>query len=355
MTIPLIHLQGDPYQRGLTYGISARDQIMMVIEEYKILFEKEAQLTWEMAKKKAMSFNEAVQQKCPDLVKEMEGIAKGCGVDYSVILTLNCRSEIMFTVSDEACTAIAVPPEASGSGKTYLAQNWDWWTIGKGTNIVLEIEQEPLPKQLVVTEAGLVGGKGLNNKSLALTQNALAIKKTRSDGIPLQFILRMALSQTTVPKAIDYISNVPRASAACVGLATADGTLVMLEYAPNNMDVLLSDGNPLCHTNHWLSPIMLADPEISRVIISSTYTRLDWARRLTKLETGVLRKRNLFRILSNHAGFPDGICRHDEIDLPAYQRRSTLFSMVVDTAEKVIWLTDGTPCKERPIGYKLFD
>ncbi len=354
MTIPLIHMKGDPDQRGLTYGIAARDQIMMVIEEYKILFDKEAHMTWEEAVEKAMSFSDVVQDKCPDLVKEMEGIAKGAGVDYSVILTLNCRSEIMFGQQEDACTAIAVPPESSGSGKTYIAQNWDWWTLGKGTNVVLEIDQTPLPKLLVVTEAGLVGGKGLNSRSLSLTQNALSVKRTKK-GLPLQLILRKALSETTVPKAIEYIFKAPRAGGACVGLATADGTLVMVEYAPNNMDVLLSDGLPLCHTNHWLSPIMIADPETSRYTMKSTYTRLDWARRLTKLEIGSLRKRNLFRILSNHAGNPDGICRHDDPDLPTYHRHSSLWSMVIDTAEKVIWITDGSPCKERPIGYKLFD
>ncbi len=54
----------------------------------------------------------------------MQGIADGAGVDLVTILTLNCRSEIMFAkakLAEDACTTIGVPPEASASGHTYLA------------------------------------------------------------------------------------------------------------------------------------------------------------------------------------------------------------------------------------------
>ncbi len=354
MTIPLIRLKGEPFSRGLSYGIAAKEQILKTIEEYKVLFDKEAHISWDDAMAAADKLHNPIQAVCPDLVEEMKGIASGAGLDYSAILTLNCRSEIMFSSFEDSCTAIGIPPEVSGTGKTYIAQNWDFWSIGKGTSVVLEIEQPPLPKVLIVTEAGIIGGKGLNDKGIGLTMNAMSVKKGKI-GIPVQCILRRALSQTTLPKAIDSIATVDRAGSACVGLASSDGLVVMVEFAPNNMDVLLSNGEPLCHTNHWISPVMIADPETSRYSFKSTYTRLDMARRLAKAEIGNFRKRVLFKILSNHVGNPDGICRHDDMDLPEYHRHSSLWSMVIDTCEKTIWLTDGSPCKTKPTGYKIFD
>ncbi|MCG5029953.1 C45 family autoproteolytic acyltransferase/hydrolase [Mesosutterella sp. OilRF-GAM-744-9] len=130
----------------------------------------------------------------------MKGIAEGVGVDFASILTLYCSSEEMSataSVPEDSCSAIAVPPEASGNGRTYLGQNWDWWSIGRGTTVLLEVEQKPFARCLIVTEAGLVGGKGLNEFGLGPTMNALSVKKGRG-GVPVQVLLRAALSQRTV-------------------------------------------------------------------------------------------------------------------------------------------------------------
>lgn len=138
--------------------------------------------------------------------------------------------------------------------ETYLAQNWDWWSIGAGTTVILEVDERPYPKALIVTEAGLVGGKGLNAAGVGVSLNAMSVKKGQI-GVPLHVILRNAVQQPTVPKAIDTIAKAKRAGSACVGLASADGLVVAVEYAPSDLDILLSDGHPLCHTNHWALPL----------------------------------------------------------------------------------------------------
>ena len=51
----------------------------------------------------------------PDLIDEMKGIAEGAGVPFDVILTLNCRSEVMFAKSEapaDECSVIGVPQES---------------------------------------------------------------------------------------------------------------------------------------------------------------------------------------------------------------------------------------------------
>lgn len=80
-------------------------------------------------------------------------------------------------VAEDACTTIGVPPEASENGHTLLAQNWDWWSMGYGTTVLLEVEQKPFAKAIIITEAGLVGGKGLNECGIALSMNAMSVKK----------------------------------------------------------------------------------------------------------------------------------------------------------------------------------
>ncbi|WP_417569703.1 hypothetical protein [Parasutterella excrementihominis] len=156
-----------------------------------------------------------------------------------------------------------------------------------------------------------------------------------------------------MPKAIDAIAKANRAGSACVGLAGADGLLLFIEYAPNDLDILLSEGEPCCHSNHWLSLKMILGPEAKNYSYNSTFIRLDRARRLVKKEDK-LSVEKIFEILSDHAGYPDGVCRHDDETLPIYHRHSSVWSTVIDVNEKIIYLTDGTPCKFKPKEYKLY-
>ena len=350
-----IRLSGSPHERGVAYGAAARDRIAKVVEEYKVLFREEAHVAWEDAVRMAAAYRSPIEELRPDLVEEMEGIAEGSGQPFAVILTLNCRSEVMFArakVPEDSCSVIGVPPEASGNGKTYLAQNWDWWSIGRGTIVILEVEQDPLSKSLIVTEAGLVGGKGLNVAGLGLSMNAMSVREGKP-GVPLQVLLRHALSQPTVPKAIEAIARARRAGSACVGLASADGVVTAVEYAPSGLDVILSDGHPLCHTNHWLSAVMLLSGEATNYSYGSTFVRLDRVRRLSRQCEGHLKRKELLWILSDHAGGTDGVCRHDDMSVAEFHRHTSLWSMVLDLKTRTLWLTEGSPCTTEARPYRL--
>lgn len=91
-----IKVSGTPYERGFQYGSQAKERIRKVIEEYKVLFEKEAFITWDKAYELSKPYRKEIEKYRPDLVEEMQGIADGAGLDFNTILTLNCRSEIMF-------------------------------------------------------------------------------------------------------------------------------------------------------------------------------------------------------------------------------------------------------------------
>ncbi len=348
-----IRLSGTPFERGLAYGTEARERILRVIEEYKVLFDKEAHIPWEEAYARAAAYEEPVRALRPDLIEEMRGVSEGAGVDFRTILLLNARSEVMFGEREEdACTVIGVPPEATPDGKTYLAQNWDWWSIGRDTTVLLEVDQPPCPKALIITEAGLLGGKGINSAGVGISLNAMSVSRGRR-GVPLHIMLREALSQPTVPKAIDAIARMKRAGSGAIGIVGADGLVVSLEAAPSTIDVLLCDGHPLCHTNHWLSPKMLFRSEATQYSYSSTFTRLDRARRLVRPLEGKITPGALIGVLSDHAGSPEGICRHDDPAIPEYHRHSSLWCMVLDVAEREVWLTEGSPCSSEVRRYRL--
>ena len=348
-----IRMTGSARERGRIHGEAASERIRRCLAEYRDIFSNETGVSWEEARAVAAGFEPEIRALRPDLIEEMQGIAEGAELPYEDILTLNCRSEVMFASASNSCTVVAATPEVSGDGKTYLGQNWDWRESGYGTTVVLDIDQPPMPRVLITTEAGFVGGKGMNELGVAQTMNALSVNKAKK-GVPLQVLLRHTLSQTTLPRAVNAIVKANRAGSACIGLASPDGLAVMVETAPCSLDVLTGYGKPLCHTNHWLSPVMQSGPEARNYTFISSFTRLDRAIRLSAAKAGHLRKDELFEIFRDHAGFPDCICQHGTEGLPLYAQHSSVWSVVFDTNEKVMWLTDRKACEgeAKPYAFK---
>ena len=67
----------------------------------------------------------------------------------------------------------------------------------------------------------------------------------------------------------------------------------------------------------------------------------------------ILKETKSDEILSDHAGYPVGVCRYDDETLPINLLHSSVWPMVIDVNEKIIYLTDGTPCKFKPKEYKI--
>ena len=65
-----IKISGTPYERGFQYGSQAKERIFKVIEEYKVLFEKEASISWDKAIKLSEPFRKEIEDYRPDLPKQ---------------------------------------------------------------------------------------------------------------------------------------------------------------------------------------------------------------------------------------------------------------------------------------------
>ena len=57
-----IKVSGTPYERGFQYGSQAKERIRKVIEEYKVLFEKEAFITWDKAYELSKPYRKEIEK-----------------------------------------------------------------------------------------------------------------------------------------------------------------------------------------------------------------------------------------------------------------------------------------------------
>jgi isopenicillin-N N-acyltransferase like protein len=136
-------------------------------------------------------------------------------------------------------------------------------------------------------------------------------------------------------------------------LAHRDGTAVCVEGSASEAELIRPEGGRLAHTNHYVAERMLrfeGDPEYA-VHSAIRYRR---ARVLVEelaaggepITTAALR-----RLLADHAGAPDSLCRHPE----AGATSKTVFWCVADVSAGRIAYGRGNPCDSMDQEYAFAD
>ena len=219
-------------------------------------------MTWQQAGDEAMHFAPAIDKFRPDYLEEMKGIAEGAGVSFADILAINCRSELFAMKMDKPselepeCTAFAIMPSASKNGHVLAGQTWDFMYPLRDCMVIVHIAQEDKPDILLFTEAGFIGGKGMNSCGVSLTLNAMQAGHDWH-GIPLHIKMRAALDSTYVAEAYGNAASGITAVGGNLILTSGDGVALSLEITPKGVDAILPENGMILHTNHMLSGMLL--------------------------------------------------------------------------------------------------
>lgn len=147
---PFLTLTGTARERGYQYGSQVPELIKKNIAFYRTMFEGFG-VPWETAGKISKKFEPFIRDYYPEALEEISGVAEGANLSYEDILTINCRSEILFAKPD-GCTTFGILPEQSCDGHTYLGQTWDWLKPARDTTVILEVHVEGQPKILIAVE-----------------------------------------------------------------------------------------------------------------------------------------------------------------------------------------------------------
>lgn len=273
--LPLIEVSGSPYERGRRYGTQARREINRSIAHYAAQIRglelSEAELT-----RIACAYSPKIEAFAPTLVQEMHGIADGAGVDYSEIIMINARTEILklaanpalraglfAEVEPDGCTAIVVEPAAAADRRLIHAHNWDWKVESAEASVVLHIHRDDGPDILTFTEAGALGRFGFNAAGIAVTANYLESDRDYSQiGVPLALIRRQLLEQSQFALSLRIAYTTPKSGSNNIVLSHSGGGLVFdLECAPDETFQVEPVNGLLVHANHWRSPVALSKLE----------------------------------------------------------------------------------------------
>lgn len=337
----LTELSGSRFEIGQGHARQHRQAIIASIDVYDRLFHDMAGLRWHEARRDAEAFLPMIEQRFPEIIEEMSGMAEEIGGNLSDILTLNCRSEISLTHASGGCSALSL----LNHGHQWLAQNWDWRADQANHLVALRISAPEAPRLLTVGEAGMVGKIGLNECGIGVALNAIR-SATCGEGLPIHVALRRILECRSFEQA-EAIAEDGVCSPAHFLIADGEGHSQGYEVHPGTPGRLPPRGDLITHTNHLVSDTATHWVEdFPKPDSWARQARLDTLAERLRDECGEdLVASRMFELLGDHTDGEESLCRHYNPQLPADEQMETLFSVVMDLSEKTLWLRHGKPCQ----------
>ena len=361
--LPLLDLDGAPYERGVTHGRALADLIGDNIETYLRRFESGG-LERDAVLVEGENWAARLAAFDADYGEEVRGIADGAGLPLGPVAMLNARYELIYSLfSREAlaggapvdgCTAFGALPERTLSGGTLIGQNWDWLKNLRGHLAVLRLRAAGKPAFLCITQAGIAGGMiGLNEAGIGLCLNGLT---TDEDGRntelkPLHVRVRQILQSPTLHDAIKVILESDRVCSANFLLGHADGEVIDIEAAPTKTGTVYPDDGLLTHANHFVATPGVTST-MERISPSTLYRAPRLARLLRRHDTAIDME-IVQNALTDHFSHPRSICAHPDPSLPEAEQSMTVTSVVLALSEQTLYATDGPPCENPYQAYHL--
>lgn len=345
----MIVVQGTYRQMGEQIGTRTADLIARSLGTYVERFHTEAGLSDADIDRWGRVYLDVAASYAPEIAAMLDGMADGSGHPAHRLAALNARTEMLYGTGyrDEGCTSLSVLPQYTEEGHTLLAQNWDWHPEQAEVTFLLATRDPSGFAVLSLTEAGMLAKSGLNSAGLGVCANLLISDRDRGGhGVPYHYLLRGALQSRTMSAAHKRLLPVPRISSGNVLLADGGGgESIDLELAPEVFGTLLPEDGLIAHSNHFQVDLPLRDLKAA----SSALTLLRPARARHLLQAALEERRvrvdDLVATLRDEWSFPDGICRHPDPEVPVSDQNATVYSLVMDLTDRILWIAPGPPSR----------
>ncbi|TDP91472.1 isopenicillin-N N-acyltransferase-like protein [Leucobacter luti] len=360
---PRYRVSGDAATRSHQYGALARTEVQRTRAGYERAFAAKG-VRWEDAVEYAMGFVPAIEQYFPELLTELRGIADGSGVSFADVVTMNCRTEVLWragvtraaNVAAAAgvslglrgeCSGFALEPDRTEIGRVLVGQNWDWLeTLADGV-IVLEVERPEAPNFVTIVEAGLLAKMTMNQAGMAVSVNTMVSSLDGGvHGVPFHVLVRALADAETVSDVVDIVASVPRAASGNFIVGGEQGAILTVETAPGDTRTvrpISATRGVALHTNHFVhQPLSGFDLAVAHM--SDSFVRYGRLERRISHAAHPLTISALQLALADHAEAPNAVCCHPDRRADPAARWATLAAVIMDPAARTLHFAEGTPC-----------
>ena len=347
---PIFEAIGSPRELGRAHGEAARDLIRGFLDYLKhSLNFSDIEL-----RRRAARFEPLFHEHCPHLLTETHGLAEGANIHRLDALALQVRGELA-GLRDEACTAFAVNGSRTSDGGVLIGQNSDNPPEMMHFGYMLRLIPDHGPRILMWTFGGMLGYHGINEHGVAHFANALGGGPEWKFALPHYPLKRVLLEQRNAVGVRNVLRSVPVCS---------NGNYVMSLGAGQITDVELTSAGPMelpddssgiiVHTNHYRCSDYACEENF-------LHSLPDSFERQTRMEsllrgTNTITVSDLQRFLSDHAGAPGSICRHQNAEdhHPMLSGHGhTVAALIAEADEGKLHVARGNPCTSSFATYSL--
>jgi isopenicillin-N N-acyltransferase like protein len=340
--------EATPGDRGRALGTAQRDRIGASVEVYARLYALNGLGETDVAALGAQALDR-IGAFAPELGTEIEGIAAGSGLAAETIGALNARTEILAATAGE-CSTIACLGSMTASGSALGIQTWDWHNELSDGWIVWTIQHPDGRRVETMTEAGIVGKIGMNDRGVAVLLNILGHRDDGPPvGIPVHVLCRAVLDRADgAVQALETIAAAEVSASSAITVVTDEdgGAVCTVEVSPAGPGfVTPDDRGVLVHTNHFLeAPGRSGDTGVRDG--PGTILRLDLARRrMAAMRPGEVTPGAVLASMASHRGGASAMCCHPQPGDALGERWTTLATIVAEPAVRELTVYRGGPCQ----------
>lgn len=352
--VPIVYVKGSHSSIGKQLGEALRPLIQHSIDNARLLVEStydNLKLSWEGAKNQARKYMPFAQERFPQYVEELSGMAEGANVNYTELTVVNALEALTTDALHlTKCTSLSVNEQNTANQHVLVAHNEDWLPDDEPDIYIVHAKPDDEPAFLAMSYGGLLPNVGFNEAGIAQCCDTVYPLDTRI-GIPRVIVSRAVLGARTISESIRHMLVPLRAAGYNHLLVHESGEMYNVEVSARSFDILYALDGYLVHTNNYLSPKMEAIEENPDELI---HTRVRYFRALHLLkETRKHTTKTLEAILKDHVNYPDSICNHSIFDIDPLDREKTIVSMIMDLTARKMEVAWGNPCTNKFHTYNI--
>jgi isopenicillin-N N-acyltransferase-like protein len=351
---PLVRVGGSHREIGRQIGQACGEQIRNSIENARKLLEityDSLELSWDGVQIQARKYIPFAQERYPQYVEEMIGMAEGANVRFEDVAVVNAMEAVtMDALHLTKCTSLAVNDDRTADGHVLVAHNEDWLPEDEQDVYVVHATPDDEPAFLAMNYGALLPNIGFNSAGIAQCCDSVYPTDSRI-GTPRVVVSRAVLAARSLPEAVRQALAPQRAAGYNHMLAHESGELYSVEVSSRRFAILYGEDGYIVHTNHYLDPKMQAIEYEPDELIG---TRLRYFRALRLLRrTDEHSIKTLQAIQRDHQNFPHSICNHLTEDIDPLDREKTINAMIIDLTVRAMHIAWGNPCENTYHTYYL--
>jgi len=358
---PMLEVRGDHYELGFLAGKRFSAEIRQALEERGPWWKDLKTFVKSQYKGLLDNFLVAAQFHTPLAVEELKGWAKGCGLPFDDLLTLNLKCElgaIKDRVDQESGHKKPGPGKVSRSpagcstvvykqdDRLIIVHNEDGHEAFAKRMFLLRRHPQGKPSVLCASYPGILPGNApwINDHGVCMTSNFIYSKAVRVEGVGRYFVDNQAMGAETLEDAA-HICNLPKRAYTYHHIIGSRSEKRAATLEAGLWDFSLQKISGLyVHTNHFTHPELAGEEQDARYVKTSSTPRLEalqaWMRTVPADKT--LSMEDLVGALASHYNRPYSPCRHPQGDV----RGATLLTTAMDLGQGILRVYKGQPCQK---------